>query len=390
MTYNYIQENYEDVSNIDKNLLIFDVSNESIDPGIKAAQIAIKDIGVKEDFPGSRTGVRINQYLQNVGCRPGLGEWSAGAIATWYKEAGLPIPPTNASSATGWYNWAKKTNRWFETPIIGSVVVYGTLDYDYDKDEDVYNAHHLGLVVQIIEQDNIIISCENVNGEISTSIVNIGSALGYIIPSQIDIKSPEVSYTEPPDPAKRNNTNNATDYTVNVKDILKDYIKEVVDKVLINGDTEGRCPIGTYNHAYQFVRKLQGKTAEPGQTKSPEGSPNTPGYHNALQSKLGYTKVDYGVVSHSQLEKYLNDSNSWNIGDVAAYWAVTGVPKDKHAYTFGHTQIFTGGFQNRSGGSKWATDNRRNYACSFVYRSAYPTATWRFLRFNAPVSKYIN
>lgn len=392
MIYNYIQEKYEDVSDIDKNLLVFDVTNDSIDPGIKAAQIAINDIGVKEDSPGSKTGVRVNQYLENVSCRPGLGEWSSGAVATWYKEAGLPIPPIDASSATGWYNWAKKTNRWFETPIIGSVAVYGTLDYDYDKEEDVYNAHHLGLVIQIIEEDNTIVTCENVNGEISKAIANIDSALGFIIPSMTDIKKPEISFTEPLDPSKSHNTDDSSDYTMDVKSILKDYIKEVVDRVFLYGGLKekSRCAQGTYNQAHQFIRKLQKLTVESGMDNYHAGGyAKSSGYHKQLESKLGYTRTIDTTYSHEELANYLNNSNNWNVGDIAVYWAVSGVPSNQNPFLYGHTQLFTGGYHTKASG-KWTTDVKSNYSCSFVYYNDWKGATWRFIRFNAPVSKYIN
>lgn len=395
MPYDYIQENYEDVSSIERNLLIFNVSKDSLEAGIKAAQIALNDIGVKETMPGSKTGTRVDQYLQNVGCRPTLGEWASGAIATWFKEAGLPIPPKDSSSATGWYVWAKKTNRWFETPVIGSVAVYGTEEYNYDTDTKVYNVHHLGLVIQVEEEDNTVVTCENINGEISQAIADIDSLLGFIIPSKTDIKTPEITFKEPIDESKENNLNESTEYTTapvktkNSTNKLGEFIRDVVRKVLINGDTKENCANGTYNHARQFVRSLLGKQIIPGRPVHSGGNAKQSGYHRELE-KLGYKRTDFGTISHKELKKYLNNSNNWNIGDVAVYWTETPYFSDCNCYKYGHTQIFTGGYQGDNNQFKWATDNKRNYRTACVYSNqdksgkVFSYGTWRFIKFTAP------
>jgi len=383
MAYDYIQENYEDVSSIDENLLLFNVTKDSLDAGISAARKALTDIGVSE----SAGIIRVDMFRNTVGCRPGLGEWAAGAIATWCKESGLPIPDKDSSSATGWYVWAKKTGRWFQTPVVGSVAVYGTQDYNYDNDSITYNAHHLGLVIQVDDEENTVVTCENVNGVIAQAIADVESLLGFIIPSKTDIQKPKLTYEEPADPAKENNLDESTEYSVPVKSTIKDYIREVVSKVLSSGERKGYCSRGTYNHAHQFIRKLQGKTVEPGTRYAAGGNANGSGYHKELE-RLGYKRDDRGTISHKELQKFLNNSNNWNIGDVAVYWAVSGVPTNENCFKYGHTQIFTAG--NQSGAtSKWATDNRSNYGCSFVYASSFPNARWRFIRFIAPVAKYV-
>jgi putative chitinase len=378
MAYDYIQENYEDVSSIDENLLLFDVTKESLDAGIEAARKSLTDIGVSE-----ATGIiRIDTFRNTVGCRPGLGEWSAGAIATWYKESGLSIPDKDSSSATGWYVWAKKTGKWFQTPVIGSVAVYGTQDYDYYNDAIIYNAHHLGLVIQVDDEENTVVTCENVNGVIAQAFADVESLLGFIIPSKADIEKPKLTYEETADPSKENNIDESTEYTVSVQPTNKDYIREVVSKVLSTGETNGYCSRGTYNLAHQFIRKLLGRTIESGTRYAAGGHANSTGYHKELE-RLGYNQTDYGIISHKELQKFLNNSNNWNIGDIAVYWAASGVPESENCFKYGHTQIFTGGYQEKST-SKWATDNVNNYGCAFVYASSFPNARWRFIRFNVP------
>lgn len=384
MAYNYIKETYEDVSSIDENLVLLTVTKDSLESGIKAAQIALKDVGTTESTPGSRTGPRIDQYLANIGCRPTLGEWSVGAIATWCIEAGLPIPPSDSSSANGWYVWAKKTNRWLATPVIGSVAVYGTKN---DDGTETFNAHHLGLVIQADEEDNVVITCENVNGEIAQAQSDIDSLLGFILPSKTDIQEPKITYEEQPDTSKEGHIDESIEYTAETKDLIKDYIKEVVNKVLSGGENKGWCAKGTYNHAHQFIRKLQGKAVESGMKYAAGGNANGFGYHKELQ-RLGYAQTDYGTVTFKELTNSLNNSNSWNIGDVAVYWAVSGVAQDVACRKYGHTQMFTGG-KHSNATSKWTTDNRNNYGCAMVY-PRFTNTTWRFIKFSAPTTKYIS
>lgn len=394
MAYDYIQENYDEVSTDGRNLLIIDVPSGSIDLGIKAAQIARKDLGVRESSPGSKTGPRIDQYLETVGCRPGFGDWSTGAIATWYKEAGLPIPVKDVAAATGWLNWAIQTNRTIASPIIGSIAIYGTQGYDTVKETDTFTATKLGLVIQIDERANIIITCENIRGEIAQAESDIDSVLGFIIPSATDIKKPKITLRETLDESKADNLNEATAYTAkkNTKTPatkLSQIIREVVLKVL-NVETKEECANGTYNQARQFVSGLIGKAIVPGRPFNAGGNAKDTGYHAQLE-KLKYTREDFGTISHKQLRTYLNNSDNWNIGDVAVYWTETPFFSDCNAYVYGHTQIFTGGNQGFNGQFKWSTDNKKNWNTAFVYstkdrttKKDFSLASWRFIKFNAP------
>ena len=391
MAYDYIQENYDDVSSIEEKLLLFNITKDSLESGAAAARKALTDVGVSE----ANGIIRIDTFRNTVGCRPGLGEWSAGAIATWHKESGLPIPDKDASSAPGWYVWAKKTGRWFETPIVGSIAVYGTQEYNYENDSITYNAHHLGLVIQVDDEENTVVTCENVNGEIAQAIADIDSVLGFITPSKTDIKKPEITYEEPIDDSKNDNLNETTEYTKQTTNKKKPitqvarFISDVVRKVLIKGDTQKNCANGTYNHAHQFVRALQGKEILPGRIYHAGGNAKQNGYHRELE-RLGYKRKDYGTISHKEMLRFLNDSNNWDIGDIAVYWTDNPYFSNCSCYQYGHTQIFTGGYQS-NGQFKWATDNRNNYRTACVYSvkhkntgKVYSNGNWRLLKFEAP------
>ena len=112
------------------------------DLGIKVVEQALKDFraGVEEDpikFPNktSYKGPRVNEYLQTIACTPGTTPWGTGAVATWFNEVAAELPPGmdtaaatkyQRSSIAGWLNWARDTNHFALSPIIGAAVVIGT------------------------------------------------------------------------------------------------------------------------------------------------------------------------------------------------------------------------------------------------------------------------
>jgi len=50
--------------------------------------------------------------------------WCAGAVTTWWKEAGLPTPP-GAASCASWAAWGRKNGLFSSIPVVGAVVFYG-------------------------------------------------------------------------------------------------------------------------------------------------------------------------------------------------------------------------------------------------------------------------
>jgi len=382
--YKFIDEGYEDVTKTAETYVLQKVSADSLTAGKEAAKLAVIDVNVAETTPGSRTGPRIDVYLQNINCRPTLGDWGNGAVATWYKEAGLPLPPADSSSANGWYVWAKKTNRWIATPVVGAVAVYGVKNPAGSAEP--YNAHHLGLVIQIVEGENAVITCENVDGVISQAQTRIDAILGFIIPSKSDIEKPKLDYTEPADSSKGEGLKDeSTPLTGTIKEQAIQAVKEVVDKVLSLGEQHGLCGKYTFNHAHQFVRKLKGKPVEAGAKYGAGGNANGDGYHKNLV-KIGYTKTDLGTVDQKTLRANLNNPSLWSPGDVAVYWVLEGVAPSESCRLYGHTQMYTAKKQNGAT-CAWTTDNRNNYNCSHVYNK--PNAKWRFIKFKSPADKIL-
>ena len=108
---------------------------------IKVAELALADLNkpILEDIivspnTTSYKGARVNVYLSTVNCNPGNVPWGTGAVATWWKEAGAELPSGKSkankkfllNAAPSWLTWAQESNRFAETPDIGTIAVYGT------------------------------------------------------------------------------------------------------------------------------------------------------------------------------------------------------------------------------------------------------------------------
>ena len=108
---------------------------------IKVAKLALTDLNkpILEDIivspnTTSYKGARVNEYLSTVNCNPGNVPWGTGAVATWWKEAGAELPSGKSkankkfllNAAPSWLTWAQESNRFAETPDIGTIAVYGT------------------------------------------------------------------------------------------------------------------------------------------------------------------------------------------------------------------------------------------------------------------------
>ena len=352
--------------------LVMSLSQESLSKGKRIATIAMKDISVVS--PGSR----VNQYLSSIGCKANMLEWSNGAVCTWTREAGLPTPLTDTSTAQGWYNWAKKTNRWSSTPVMGSIIVYGT------KSGNKVNAIHLGVVVQIENGSVISIEGDNYKEKVLYIQPDKSVVLGYILPSTADIEAPVVSYDEDPDDDKHVGTESFVGGRTGIAQNIISILRDTVNTVLSRGQSHGKCARYTFNHAVHFASRINGKTLNvSGPHYSAGGNANSPAYHDNLR-KLGYQREDLGTMTKAQITSYLASSKNHSIGDVVAYWCISGVPASKSCTQYGHTQLYTGGHQ-AGATSHWTTDNTNNYNKSFVYNSYTPNSQWRIIKFNAPI-----
>jgi len=142
--------------------------------GRSVVAIAKRDLGILEfgsppglNYGGHRNGSNINrpgridEMFTNVGLdnqekvkRTGSGYyWCAAAVATWWKEAGLPIP-NGGASCDNWLNWAKSNGYFSQQPKIGAAVLYGS-----DTD-----AHHIGIVSTVLPNGSIITIEGNTSG----------------------------------------------------------------------------------------------------------------------------------------------------------------------------------------------------------------------------------
>jgi len=143
--------------------------------GEKVVQIAKKDIGILEtgsppgnNYGGFPGGVqkdepgRIDEMFDNCGLdnqakvrKTGSGYyWCAAAVTTWWKEAGLPLPPNGRAGCDFWMNWGKQNGYWSTTPKVGAAVLYGSAS----------DAHHIGIVAAVTKSGGIITIEGNTSG----------------------------------------------------------------------------------------------------------------------------------------------------------------------------------------------------------------------------------
>lgn len=143
--------------------------------GEKVVQIAKKDIGILEtgsppgnNYGGFPGGVqkdepgRIDEMFDNCGLdnqakvrKTGSGYyWCAAAVTTWWKEAGLPLPPNGRAGCDFWMQWGKQNGYWSETPKVGAAVLYGSHA----------DAHHIGIVSAVTKSGGIMTIEGNTSG----------------------------------------------------------------------------------------------------------------------------------------------------------------------------------------------------------------------------------
>jgi surface antigen len=143
-----------------------EITDEKCPVGAKVVNAAKKDIGILETGtpPGLNYGGftggkqlkkagRIDAMIGNTGLNnqakvksSGSGYyWCAGAVTTWWKEAGLPTPP-GAAACANWKKWAKSKGYWSTKPVLGAAVIYS------DK---TGHAHHIGIVSAVLPNGSI-------------------------------------------------------------------------------------------------------------------------------------------------------------------------------------------------------------------------------------------
>lgn len=160
------QQNAADVDLTEEEVdALVEVSDAKCPAGLRVVTMAKKDIGILEtgtppgkNFGGFPGGVqknasgRIDTMMRNAGLdnqskvkSSGQGYyWCAGAVSTWWKEAGLPLPK-GAAACQNWVIWAKKNGYWSQAPVLGAAVLYGTPAH----------AHHIGIVSSVLPNGSI-------------------------------------------------------------------------------------------------------------------------------------------------------------------------------------------------------------------------------------------
>jgi hypothetical protein len=197
------QQNAADVDLTEEEVdALVEISDAKCPAGLRVVEAAKKDIGIVEtgtppgkNYGGFPLGVqkkqsgRIDAMMKNAGLdNPAKvkdsGEgyyWCAGAVTTWWKEAGLPTPK-GAAACQNWVKWAKTNGYWSTNPVVGAAVLYGKPSH----------AHHIGIVSSILPNGSITtIEGNTSGGEFNrngcgcfSKTPKSSGIIGYVIPPE--------------------------------------------------------------------------------------------------------------------------------------------------------------------------------------------------------------
>jgi hypothetical protein len=151
---------------------------------VKAAYKDLKDV-VREDPEVANWGGRITEMIKNAGYNFPV-FWCACAVTAWWEAAGIKVFRNNKNQSgicQDWVNWAKQTNRWSLTPVIGSACLYML-------PENPNHAHHIGIVARILPGGQLITIEGNTsekpgdpNGTgVFVKFPNVSNLGGFVIP----------------------------------------------------------------------------------------------------------------------------------------------------------------------------------------------------------------
>jgi hypothetical protein len=195
------QQNAADIDLTEEEVdALTEISDAKCPAGLKVLAVAKKDIGILEtgtppgkNFGGFPGGVQKNQpgridtMMKNAGLdntakvrNSGSGYyWCAGAVTTWWKEAGLPTPP-GAAACQNWVKWGKQKGYWSTRPVVGAAVLYGSPSH----------AHHIGIVSSVLPNGTITTIEGNTSGGgfnrngcgCFSKTPRLSGIVGYVIP----------------------------------------------------------------------------------------------------------------------------------------------------------------------------------------------------------------
>jgi hypothetical protein len=141
----------------------------------------------------------------------------------------------------------------------------------------------------------------------------------------------------------------------------KDAITAAMDSVFgTNPGALGLCARYTYTLGAEYIKALNGKTLN-GTLIQGSGNADSTAYRNAL-ANLGYKAIYNNKLTKQQVINKI-DKGPWNIGDIIIYYD----PSDPT--NLRHTQIYTGGESQFSGGYLWASSYSDNYTYNFIYNN---------------------
>lgn len=159
---------------------IMQLESNAVNKGVLAVQAALLDVGQLEQPIGSNYGGRVTEMLRTVGIN-GPAYWCAAAVATWWKSAGMEIPP-GAAACRNWVSWAKARGRWSTTPVVGAAAIYAN---------SAGIAHHIGIVAVANSTSGRIVTIEGNTSGAGFSRNGVGvfkktprltSVLGFVLP----------------------------------------------------------------------------------------------------------------------------------------------------------------------------------------------------------------
>jgi len=127
-------------------------------------KIAAKELGTREDPPGSNDSPRIAQY-RTAGPPAGVGPWCAYFVSWVSRRAGVPLGDQGFASVDALWAWAEQTGRAAQSPKPGDLIVW---------DE------HVG-IVERIDADGTIHTIEgNSSDEVARRTHSPAGVIGYV------------------------------------------------------------------------------------------------------------------------------------------------------------------------------------------------------------------
>lgn len=161
---------------------------------IAIADRVFQDIGMCETPPSSNRGGRIDSYNQRAGAPLGS-YWCASEATACYVDAGARVPDSGRASCQTLMEWAVLQGIWFNAPVVGAMVIYGSPDGHggWKLNAQGHHAHHVGIIVRLVPY---LLACEGnsswgggftSNGEaVVMRRVDLNRVLGFLHPWERD------------------------------------------------------------------------------------------------------------------------------------------------------------------------------------------------------------